>query len=202
MRTRLVLTTGLAAATLLALAGCFGTPGATGGDTGGTDGSGSSGSESGPVGIAGCLQGSWDLDEDAAVRDLAEYLSGNGANVVSAETSGGVNLVVEGDAMTYLSDVTYTITVDMGGGLTMVINQLQTGESSGTWTAEGDTVVFSDWAQGIEIVNDITINGQTSSATFDLPSEEMGLPMEVTCDGDLMSTQPEGSPFMSVWSRE
>ena len=202
MRTRLALTTGLAATTLLVLTGCFGGTAGTAG-TGGTDGDGSSGSESGgSSGIAGCLEGSWDLDEQALARDLGENMSSSGANVISSEASGGVHLTFEGDQVHYVSDVTYTITIDAGDGLTMINNQLQTGESTGRWSIEGDQVVFSDFEAGITIVNDVTINGETASSTTDLPSSEDGVPMAVTCDGDLLSTKPDASPFTSVWSRE
>lgn len=202
---RLTLTTGLAAATLLVLTGCFG---GTGGSeaAGGSEGAGteeSGGTESGGSGgIADCLQGSWDLDEQALARDLGESMASSGANVVSSEASGGVHLNFDGDQAHYISDVTYTITIDMGDGLVMTNSQLQTGESTGRWAVDGDQVVFSEFEAGITIVNDVSINGETSSTTTDLPSSEDGVPMSVTCDGDLLSTKPDASPFTSVWSRE
>jgi hypothetical protein len=200
---RLIPITGLAAATLLMLTGCFGGTGGTGGTGGGGTGDeGSSGSESGGSGsVADCLQGSWDLDEQDLARQLGESMSG-GANVLSSEASGGVHLNVDGDQMTYVSDVTYTITVDGGDGLILITNQLQAGESSGTWSAEGDTIVFSEWTAGITITNTVTIDGQESTTTTDLPGNESGVPMAVTCDGDLLSTKPDASPYTSVWSRE
>ena len=198
MRTPFILTTGLAATTLLLLSSCFGGTGTA--PEAGDDGS--SGAESGTGGLAGCLDGSWDLDEQALARDLGENMSSSGANVISSEASGGVHLNVEGENMTYVSDVTFTITVDMGDGLTMVVNQLQAGESSGRWSVDGDQVVFSDWVSGITVTNDVLINGQSASTSTPLPSTGDGVPMEVTCDGDLLSTHPEVSPFTSVWSRE
>lgn len=201
---RLIPITGLAAATLFVLTGCFGGAGGTGGTgTGGTGDDGSSGSEgSGSGSVTDCLQGSWDLDEQALARDLGANMSASGANVISSEASGGVHLTVDGENMTYVSDVTYTMTIDMGEGLTMIVNQLQAGESSGRWANDGDQVVFEDWVSGITITNDVTINGQTTSTSSPLPETGDGVPMEVTCDGDLLSTHPDASPFTSVWSRE
>ena len=204
---RLTLTAGLAATTLLVLTGCFGGSGGTGGSDG-TGSDGSSGSETvdsesgGSGGIAECLQGSWDLDEQALARDLGANMTASGANVTSSTASGGVHLSFDGDEAHYVSDVTYTITIDMGDGLVMTNNQLQTGESTGRWVVEDGQVVFSEFEAGITIVNDVTINGETASNTTDLPSSEDGVPMEVTCDGDLLSTHPTVSPFTSVWFRE
>jgi hypothetical protein len=197
---RLTLTTGLAAATLLVLTGCFG--GIGGGEGTGSDGS--SGSESGGSGgLAGCMDGSWDLDEQALARDLGANLASNGLTVISSEASGGVHMTVDGDDMTYVSDVSYVMTVDAGEGLTMVISQLQAGESSGRWSVEGDQIVFSDWNSGITVTNDVTINGMPGgSQSTDIPAGGDGVPMEVTCDGDLLSTHPDASPFTSVWFRE
>lgn len=199
---RLIPITGLAAATLLMLTGCFGGTGGTGGTgTEGTGGDGSSGSEGGGSGgLAECLQGSWDLDEQDLARQLAESMSG-GVTVLSSEASGGVHMTVDGDQMRYVSDVTFTMTVDGGDGLILINNQLQAGESSGTFTTEGDTIVFSEWNGGITITNTVTVDGQESTTTSELPAEG-GVPMEITCDGDLMSTNPDASPYTSVWSRE
>jgi hypothetical protein len=199
---RLALVTGLAAASLLVLTGCFGGTGATGGTgTGGAGDEGSSGSESGGSGgLADCLQGSWDLDEQDLARQLAESMSG-GVTVLSSEASGGVHMTVDGDQMRYVSDVTFTMTVDGGDGLILINNQLQAGESSGTFSTEGDTIVFSEWTGGITITNTVTVEGQESTTTSELPAEG-GVPMEITCDGDLLSTNPDASPYTSVWSRE
>lgn len=204
MRTRLALTSGLAATALLVLTGCFGGSGGGGGEPGadGSGGSESGGSESGAGGVAGCLQGSWDLDEATLARDLGAQISSSGLTVVSAEASGPVRLVVDGDEVTYLSDVTFTLEVDMGDGLTMIVSQLQAGESSGRFSVDGDQVVFADWVSGIAITNDVTINGETSSAAIELPESGDGVPMTVVCDGDRLTTHPEGTPFTSVWSRE
>ena len=197
---RLTLTTGLAAATLLVLTGCFGGTGGTGGDGDGTGAEGSSGSEAGGSGgVTDCLQGSWDLDEQDVAQQLGASL---GPNVVSSEASGGVHLTVDGQDMTYVSDVTYTITMDMGDGLTMIVNQLQAGESSGRWANDGDQVVFEDWVSGITITNDITINGQTASDSSPLPGAGDGVPMAVSCEGDVLTTHPDASPYTSTWARE
>jgi hypothetical protein len=194
MRTRHVLTTGLAAVSLFALAACT-SPG--GGDAP------ADGIDTVPGGAASCLDGSWNLDEQALAQDLGEYMSSAGAAVISSDAAGGAHMTVSGDTMTWVSDVTYTMAIDLGDGLTMVTNQLQVGESTGHWAVESDRVVFSDFESGITITNDVTINGTPAGTTSnELPTSGEGVPMEVTCDGDSLSTHPEGSPFTSYWNRE
>jgi hypothetical protein len=194
MRTRHFLTTGLAAFSLFALAACT-SPG--GGDAP------VDGIDTVPGGAASCLDGSWNLDEQALANDLGENIAATGAAVISSEATGGAHMTVSGDTMTWVSDVTYTMAIDLGDGLTLVTNQLQVGESSGHWSVERDQVVFSDWEAGITITNDATINGMPAgTTTTELPTTGEGVPMTVTCEGDSLSTHPEGSPFTSYWNRE
>jgi hypothetical protein len=202
---RLALTTGLAAATLLALTGCFGGTGGSGGDAGGSGGDGGSGDggTGGTVSTADCLAGSWDLDTVDLAAQLQQYFTDNGTPISSTETSGAVGLAVDGSSMTYDSSVVYTMTADLDGGLQMVVEQKQTGSSSGNWSIDGDSVVFSDWTDGIEIDNTVTIAGSAADVPIEMPSDSgAGVPMTVTCSGDTLTTKPDASPFTSTWSRE
>ena len=192
MRTRHVLTSGLAAVSLFTLAACS-APGD--GPVGGPD--------TVPGGAASCLDGSWNLDEQALADDLGENMTAAGVTVISSDATGGVHMTVSGDTWTWVSDVTYTMVINAGEGLTMVTNQLQSGESTGHWSVESDRVVFSDFESGITITNDTTINGMPAgTTTTELPTSGEGVPMEVLCEGDSLSTHPDGSPFTSYWNRE
>lgn len=200
MRTRLVLTTGLATLSLLALVACT-APGPGDGGDGGDVGSGSDGG-SASDGVAGCLDGVWDLDTQHNAEQIQEFFVSNGTPVTSTETSGAVHLTVDGSTMTYVSDVSYVMTAELDAGLEMIITQLQAGESSGTWSVEGDEVVFADWVNGITVDNAITIGGQTSESQLDIPADSGGgVAMEVVCEGDTLSTHPLESPFTSLWTR-
>jgi hypothetical protein len=198
---RLFVTTGLAAATLLVLTGCF--PGSGGpGDSGSGGDGGSADGGSGGVSTADCLAGSWDLDTADLAAQLQEYFVANGTPVTSTETSGAVTLDVDGDSMTYDSTVSYTMTAELDGGLQMVIVQSQTGSSSGDWSVDGDSVVFSNWTNGITIDNTVSINGTASDIPIEMPSDAGGgVPMTVTCSGDTLTTKPDVSPFTSTWAR-
>jgi hypothetical protein len=194
MRTRHVLTTGLTALSLVVLAACT-TPGSGDGTAAGPDDTDSGG-------LADCLVGTWDLDGQNNAAQMQEFFVTNGTPITSTETSGTVHLIVDDSTMTYVSDISYVMTAQLDAGLEMVVSQLQVGESSGSWSVEGDEVVFADWVNGITVDNSVTIGGQSSSTAIDIPADAgSGVPMEVVCDGDTLSTHPLESPFTSLWTR-
>ncbi|WP_309714185.1 hypothetical protein [Pseudolysinimonas sp.] len=196
MPQRHLLTSTLAAFSLLALAACT-VPG-SGDDGTDTSTDGSSGA-SGDV--ASCLEGNWSLDTADLAGQLQAYFVENGTPVTSTTQDGAVTLDVDADTMTFESGVTFTMTA-VTEGLTMVIAQDQAGISTGAWTVEGDDVVFSDWDNGITITNTITIGGESVGDSMELPADTgAGVPMTVNCDGDTLTTKPDESPFTSRWSR-
>jgi hypothetical protein len=199
MRNRSVVTTGLATLSLLALVACTAPGSGDGGDGSGSDPDGSSGSSGG---ISECLVGSWDLDGQHNADQIQALMVENGTPVTSTETSGTVHLIVDGTTMTYVSDISYVMTAQLDAGLEMIVSQLQAGESSGSWSAEGDEVVFADWVNGITVTTSVTIGGATSSTPIDIPADTGGgVAMEVVCDGDTLSTHPLESPFTNLWTR-
>jgi hypothetical protein len=199
MRNRTVVTTGLATLSLLALVACTAPGSGDGGDGSGSDPDGSSGSSGG---ISECLVGNWDLDGQHNADQIQALMVENGTPVTSTETSGTVHLIVDGTTMTYVSDISYVMTAQLDAGLEMIVSQLQAGESSGSWSAEGDEVVFADWVNGITVTTSVTIGGATSSTPIDIPADTGGgVAMEVVCDGDTLSTHPLESPFTNLWTR-
>lgn len=198
---RLTITTGLAVGSLFVLTGCFGGSGGSGDPGAGSD-DGSADGGSGGVSTAECLVGSWDLDTVDLAAQLQQYFVDNGTPVTSTETAGAVTLDVDGETMTYDSTVSYTMTAELDGGLQMLIAQSQTGTSSGDWSVDGDSVVFSNWTNGITIDNTVSINGTASDMPIEMPADTGGgVPMTVTCSGDTLTTQPDASPFTSTWAR-
>lgn len=194
---RLTLATGLAALSLITLGACA----APGSGDGGGDGTGPDGSSGGSGGLAGCIEGSWAADLDDLAAQLQAYLVANGTPVVSTESEGTSTLDVAGDTMTYDSDVTFTMVAD-ADGLEMMIEQDQVGVSSGSWATDGDAIVYSDWTTGVEITTTITIGGTSAGSPTVVPGDSgEGMQVATTCDGDTLTTQPDGSPFTTTWSR-
>lgn len=198
MRTRLVLTTGLAAVSLLALAACgTGTGGSDG--SGGTGGTGSSGAG---ASIGDCLQGTWILDAERNATQIQEYLTANGTPITSTEVTGGVTLTVDGDGMTYDSDITYRMVAQLDGGLELAVVQNQAGVSTGDWAEDAGEVVYSNWTNGIVVTNEVTIAGESASIPIEIPADTgAGVAMETTCSDAELTTHAVESPFTNYWSR-
>jgi len=198
MRTpRLTLTTGLAALSLFALAACT----APGSGDGGDGGTGSDGSAGGAGGLAGCIEGSWAADLDDLAAQLQAYFVANGTPVTSTESEGTSMLEVEGESMTYDSNVTFTMVAN-SGDLEMIVQQAQVGVSTGNWAVDGDAIVYSGWETGIEITTTVTIGGTSAGEPTVLPGDAGdGLRVATTCDGDTLTTLPDGSPFTTTWAR-
>lgn len=200
MRTRLALTTGLAALSLFALAACT-APGAGGDGADGGEDAGSDGSSGVTTGLAGCIDGTWEADTADLAAQLQESMNSNGGTITSSTAEGGITLDVVGDEMTYDADVTFTMIAD-SDGLEMQVVQNQAGMSTGRWEVDGDQVAFTDWETGITITTTITIDGQSAGDSTEMPADDgSGVPMTVQCDGDTMVTQPEVSPFSTTWTR-
>ncbi|MEO5535407.1 MAG: hypothetical protein ABIR17_09795 [Pseudolysinimonas sp.] len=196
MRNRLLLAAGLAAASLLVLAGC-----GAGGSGGGGDTPGASGGGSGS-GLVTCLAGTWKLDGQNNADQMQAYFTDHGTPVTSTTVDGDVTLTVTGANMTYTSAITYTMTASLSDGLDMVIAQNQAGTSSGRWSATESSVVYSNWSDGITITNSVSIGGQNADMPLAIPaSGDDGVPMTTTCNGDTLTTHPDASPFTSVWTR-
>jgi len=197
--TRLTLTTGLAALSLFALAACTVPGSGDGGD--GTGGTGSDGSSGASGGLAGCMIGDWELDLDDLAGQLQAYFVANGTPVTSTEHAGTSTLAVTADTMTYDSAVTFTMTAD-SDGLIIEVTQDQVGTATGNWAVDGDSVVYSDWENGVTITTTITIAGQSAGDSTEMPGDTgEGVAMQTTCEGDTLTTHPDASPFTSTWAR-
>lgn len=196
MRTRLALTTGLVAVSLLALAACTAP-----GPVDGAVGTGAPGAGGASAGVAGCLEGTWEADTADMATQLQENFNANGGAITSTSAEGGITLDVAGDEMSYDSNVTFTMIAD-ADGLEMQVVQDQIGVSTGRWEVDGEEVVFTDWETGIVVTNTITIAGQSAGESTEIPaSDGAGVPMTVVCDGDTLTTKPDASPFTTTWAR-
>ena len=188
---------------VLSLAGCTLLGGGGGGD--GTEDDGSSGGEELDGGSTACvIDKNWELDIADMAAQLGENLSSNGLNVISSTGAGeaGIYFDQEGYAGSGTS-VAYTIVVDMGDGLVMTMVQHHDGSPGGNWAWDGDsdsTIVFDGWTGELVITTDTSINGMAApTSTTPMGTGLDGQAMTVSCDGDTLVTQSEGSPFTSTW---
>ncbi len=157
-----------------------------------------------------CVVGQWSADLDDLIGQLADQLAASGLTVSGADATGSQTLSIGREGVLgFDADMTFTLAVDMGGGLTMTMTQAHTGTLQASWdwtddaTAEGGTIRFSDFQDsGYAVQTTVDINGRAADAPFPPPSVAAAdVPTVVACEGDTMTTHPEGSPFTTTWNR-
>lgn len=176
-----------------------------GGGTGGS-GSGSGSSSSARGGDTRCVTGTWDLDVQGTGDQMLTYLSGKGIPISSVTGTGPITLDVAGDgSMTYTTGATYVIDAQVNG-LPMVITQVQSGSSHGTWTWESGSPLsmdFSNWVNAITFTSTVTVGGRAADIPFDVPNQGPGsTPLAVHCSARSMTLKADASPFVLSFSRE
>ena len=188
----------VATVAVLGVAGCAagsGSPVAGPGVDGDADGSDT-------VSLAECIVGEWSGDVVDLGEHLLAFFAQNGSPVTDVTSTGSIILEVDATSMTYTSDVTHQMTATLDDETEMVLTQTQIGVSSGDWTAEGDSVAYSNWTEGIEIESVVTIGGVDSGVPIDVPAGDTeDIPVTTTCEADVLTTHPEGTPFTTTWVR-
>lgn len=189
---------------LFGLSGCFLLGG--GGGTGSTSDPTAS-SDSGrdlAGGAVGCLvDKDWKLDVDDAATQIGDLLTSNGLTVISSVGTGDQTFHFTADgAATSSTNLNFTITIDAGSGLVMVMDQHHEGTPGGDWAWTGDDsqLVFNNWEGDYTVTTNLTINGQAAPSSVAPPSSGLdGQSMTVSCDGDTLHTQAAGSPYAETW---
>ncbi|MFD4957288.1 hypothetical protein [Microbacterium sp. NPDC058389] len=215
---RVALTVGCVGLLVVAIAGCTAAPAASDADSPAQSQPAVSqpadppaASPSPPVETATeCVDGTWNADLDGLIGQQAQQLSATGLDVTSADATGSQTLSIGREGVLgFDADMTFVLAVDMAGGLTMTMTQTHTGVLSANWewsddaTADGGTIRFSDFDDsGYDVQTAIDINGQSAESPFPPPSVAAAdVPTVVTCDGNTLTTHPEGSPFTTTWTR-
>lgn len=158
--------------------------------------------DSAAVSLSECLIGEWSGDVVDLGEQLLSFFAQNGSPVTDVTSTGSIVLAVDATSMTYTSDVTHQMTATLDDDMEMVLTQTQIGVSSGDWAAEGGTIAYSNWTEGIEIESSVTIGGVDSGVPIEIPAGDSSeIPVTTTCDGDVLTTHPEGTPFTTTWVR-
>jgi hypothetical protein len=191
------------------VAGCL--AGCAGGDepAAGTAGDGTP-SENAAGDTACVVDRTWSADLDDLAGQLADRMSSSGLDVVSAEGEGSQTILFDQDgSVGTSSDLTYTLVVDMGDGLTMRMEQTYLGDPGGTWAWDGTdasgVILFDDFdLDGVTITTRVWINDVESPTSVDLPqsaTDDGGLSVE--CARDSLTTTPlevAAGAFTTQWS--
>lgn len=156
-----------------------------------------------------CITGEWRADLDGLVAQLAQQLSSTGLPVNGSEAGGSQSLVIRDDGTLFFdNDMTLWVTVQMGA-VEMTVRQEHTGLMSADWSwaevdAEGGTLEFDDFDDsGYTVQSTFEGDGASLAApSIELPrASASNVPTAVTCRGDTLTTQPQGTPFITSWNR-
>ena len=193
---------------VLALSGCTLLGGGGGGGSDDPIADGSTGGEELEGGSTACLMDrEWNLDVADTAAQLGESLSSNGLSVVSTTGEGTQSLWFDQEGYAgSATSLTYTMVVNLDDGMVMTMAQHHEGTPGGQWAWEGEeesVLTFTDWEDSYVVTTDRSING-TAAPTSTMPMGGLGglsgVSMTVSCDGDSLTTQAEGSPFTQHWT--
>jgi hypothetical protein len=208
MNSRLASFVLIPAGLVLALTACAtGGAGSGGsGGAGGTGGSGSGTSSSVHGNDTRCVTGTWDLDVQGTGDQMQSYFESKNIPVSSVTGAGPITLEIDGHGtMTYTTGATYVFNAQVSN-LPMVITQVQSGSSHGSWAwASGSalTMDFSGWTHAITFDTTVTVGGQESNIPFDIPDQGPGAtPLATHCTATTLTLKADASPFILSFHRE
>jgi hypothetical protein len=193
------------AALLFALTAC--TPPGSGSGEGSGDGSGDGSASGGQP--TECVSGDWNADLDDLAAQMLEFMTSSGSPISSVTATGTQGLAIdETGVLGFGNDMTFVTTASISEGLVMTITQTHAGGVGADWAwdgdAEGNVMVFDNFNDSEYVITTVVdINGTVSEAPFPTPDISAGnVPLAVTCEGDVMTTKAEPSPFTTTWHRE
>lgn len=138
--------------------------------------------------------GPWELDHDAILGAIIEYLSAQGANITGGEVSGNYTIEFTGDGHFRIATDGILVRTSWitGEGESLFYDETAAGTGSASWVTadEGDTqVIFDGWES--DLVPDLNFRPQlrddmTGAAGIEYPIWDLSYntsPHEVLCDG-------------------
>lgn len=197
---RFTTTVAAAAVALLVLSGC----------SGGTDVVSppevpAADSDDGTASPTACLiDHTWNVDVEDLAGQVRSEMQSLGSPASSVTGTGSMTIsFAEESLVTTVVDLTFTMLLPMDDGPTMTITQHQYGSGYGSWFWDAGTpnlVVFEDWVGDYEIDMTMAMEGVAVESPIDLPTSAAGgTDMTVTCQGRVLTTNAEGSPFIQIW---
>jgi hypothetical protein len=194
---------------LIALTGCVPGIGGVGvddvSDSDGTDGTGASDSAGGAIGD--CASGHvWSVDVDDMADQLFAFMTSSGGLAVQSVTAEGTQFLTWNADNSVSMDTAYEFTViaNLDDGLVMTMVQSHTGTSTGSLTLDGSTATPTNWDNSGYVINTtVDISGASVEMDFDLPATgiEDGANVQITCEGDALTTVADGGGFHQNWTR-
>lgn len=182
---------------VLALAGCTPPSGADGAD----DPSAASGGS-----LAECVMGhTWNADVPDIGDQLFAQLQANGSPATSAVASGTQTLAWGLDGSVQVdTNYTFTVVSPLTEGLVLTMNQTHAGPTIGELELDGNIASPVDWdSSGYTISTVMDVNGEAAAMDFPIPDASLteDVILEVTCEGNAMTTFATAGFVTTKWSR-
>ncbi|MEO8263564.1 MAG: hypothetical protein ABI566_13435 [Pseudolysinimonas sp.] len=154
-----------------------------------------------------CITGTWDADVADLAAQMQAYLIEKGHPIISSTASGTQQLALteDGYAGWAAENLQFVTVFSPSEGITVTTTQTHNGSMRADWGWDSDTVFgFSDITdEGYDVETVSVVNG-TSTTPSDMSVAEGGMsavPITAQCEGDLLVTKAEGSPFTTTWHR-
>lgn len=144
----------------------------------------------------GCLVGTWVLDSEAFVAEMAEIFSGAGmpdAEIAPLEGDFTVTLSEDGTLSALREQWGFEITTTEDSTFRVEVN----GEETGTWSADGSTLTVNTDISDLIANSSIVVDGEELPMPPGL--EAPGIPDTIasestySCDGDLLTISNESA---------
>lgn len=161
-----------------------------------------------PSGMSACALGhTWTLDvgklADAVKADLVKQ----NVAVASVAIDGTQTLEWDSESKVVLTtDYTTTITATPAADQTITVKNTHKGTSTGVAYINAEVAIPRNWdATGLSVKSTADLNGAAlDPIPFTVPETDLddSVGLEMTCDGDGMTTHPRGTEITQTWTRK
>jgi hypothetical protein len=158
-----------------------------------------------PLTGADCIPGDWTADLDDLAGQLADFFVSTGfGDDLTGTVTGTEHATFGSDHSATTSDDATFVFTGHREGKELTLTQVHAGGFSSDWDFVDGTFDFSNFdAPHYSITSNVVFDGVSTdlpvSATDGFAED---IPIDTTCEGDVMTMKPENSPFTTTWNRD
>lgn len=164
-------------------------------------------SEDPPTALQRCAIGhTWKLDVNDVATQVLTLLTAEGVVAPTVVGDGSQTLVWKPDGtLTIDTDYKFSITATPAADQAITITQTHSGTATGQAFINGDVAIPRNWDGSGMIVDTVAaLNGTVlDEVPFAIPESDFddAVGLELTCDGDTLTTHPRGTSITQKWSK-
>ena len=159
------------------------------------------------TGLAACALGStWNLDVAGLVPQVQADLAARGVGLTAISADGTQQL--EWDINGHIvmtSDYTITMAMTPAADQTLTVTEKHSGKTTGIAYIHGEVAIPRDWdATGLAVTGTADNNGApVDPVPFGAMRTDIddSVGLELTCDGDTLTTHPRGTNITQTWTK-